>query len=273
MTAIAVRQKYSGSRLSNSMRRSTIVLAAACCFLWGETGTAVEVPQNPPKALKETQDKEAVDEHEKAAQADVTKRVAPVVPPAWIDQIRQMATAHSKRESIPAEKFEVVFKKNGTLSSLRVLFPRSATRTPNDANQMHGVCGASYDGKGDKLKLDLESAVDGPDLYELFSLEQLPIVCNELIAIRRLQQAFANNDLDYTLEARVIVAPDGKSWAWEIGPSEEQSPNVIYGLYYYPISRELHSIHLDKPKVEARLQKAAKAAGMQLKWVDDMNSR
>jgi hypothetical protein len=49
----------------------------------------------------------------------------------------------------------------------------------------------------------------------------------------------------------VKVAPDGKSWVWEIAPSEEQSPNVIYGLYYYPISRELHSIHLDKAKVAA----------------------
>jgi hypothetical protein len=261
------------------MRCSAIILSAACCLFWGAIAIAVEVPQTPPKPLKETQDKDVVDQQEKAAAADVKKGVAPVVPQAWIDEIREMAAAHSKRESIPAEKFEVVFKKNGSLSSLRVLFPRSATRTPNDANQMHGVCGATFEGKGDKgdkgdkPKLDLEGALDVPDLYELFGLEQLPIVCNELIAIRRLQQAFSNNDLDYTLEARVIVAPDGKSWGWEIAPSEEQSPNVIYGMYYYPISRELHSIHLDKPKVAARLQKAAKAAGMQLKWVDDMNSR
>jgi hypothetical protein len=255
------------------MRCSAIVLSAACCFLWGERARSVEVPQNPPKALSETQDKDSVEQHDKAAQADVTKRVAPVVPPAWIDQIREMATAHSKREGVPAEKFEVIFKKNGALSSLRVLFPRSATRTPNDANQMHGVCGASFEGKDDKLKVDLEGALDGPDLYELFSLDQLPVVCNELIAIRRLQQAFTKNDLEYTLEARVIVAPDGKSWAWEIAPSEEQSPNVIYAMYYYPISRELHSIHLEKPKVAARLQRAAKEAGMQLQWVANMNER
>jgi hypothetical protein len=271
MTALSGNQKHAIHSLP--MRCSAIILSAACCFLWGEIAGAVEVPKTPPKALKETQDKDVVDQHEKAAKADVTKRIAPVVPPAWIDQIREMAAAHSKREAAPAEKFDVIFKKNGTLASLHVLFPRSAERTPNDANQMHGVCGASFEGKTDKPKLDLESAMDGPDLYELFSLDQLPIVCNELIAIRRLQQAFTKNDLDYTLEAQVIVAPDGKSWAWEIAPSEEQNPNVIYGLYYYPISKELHSIHLDKPKVAARLQRAAKEAGMELKWVGDMNER
>jgi len=255
------------------MRCSAIILSAACCFLWGEITRAVEVPQTPPKTLKEAQDKDAVDQHDKAAQANVKKGVAPVVPQAWIDEIREMATAHSQRDGKPAEKFDVVFKKNGGLSSLHALFARSATRTPNDANEMHGVCGASYDGKTDKPKLELEGAVDGPDLYELFGIDQLPIVCNELIAIRRLQQAFAKNDLNYTLEARVIVAPDGKSWVWEIAPSEEQSPNVIYGLYYYPISGELHSIHLDKAKAATRLQRAAKEAGMELKWVADMKER
>ena len=264
-------------KISIAVRCSAIVFSAVCCLAVGEIARAVEVPQIPPKALKETQDKDAVDQHEKAAQADLKKGVVPVVAPAWIDQIRDMATGHSQREEMPAEKFDVIFKKNGVLASLHVLFARSATRTPNDANQMHGVCGASFegkgDGKGDKLILDLEGAVDGPDLYELFGVDQLPIVCNELIAIRRLQQAFTKNDLNYTLEARVIVAPDGKSWAWEIAPSEEQSPNVIYGLYYYPISRELHSIHLDKPKVAARLQHAAKDAGLELKWVNDMKER
>jgi hypothetical protein len=269
----SVKQKHAINRLSKTMRCSAIILSAACCFLWGETAGAAEVPQTAPKALNETQDKDAVDQHDKAAQADVKKGVAPVVPPAWTDEIREMATAHSQREAMPAEKLDVIFKKNGGLASLQVLFARSATRTPNDANQMHGVCGASFDGKGDKLKMDVEGAVDGPDLYELFGIDQLPIVFKELIAIRRLQQAFAKNDLDYTLEARVIVAPDGKSWAWEIAPSEEQSPNIIYGLYYYPISRELHSIHLDKGKAAARLQRAAKDAGMQLKWVADMNNR
>jgi hypothetical protein len=270
---LSMNQKHPIKRLSNSMRFSAILLSAACCLLWGEIAIAVEVPQTPPKPLKETQDKDVVDQQEKAVEADVKKGVAPVVPPPWIDQIREMATGHSQREATPAEKFDVIFKKSGALSSLQVLFARSATRTPNDANQMHGVCGASFEGTGDKLKLDFESAVDGPDLNELFGIDQLPIVCKELIAVRRLQKAFVKNDLDYTLEARVIVAPDGKSWVWEIGPSEEQSPNVIYGLYYYPISRELHSVHLDNAKAAARLQRAAKEAGMQLKWVNDMRER
>jgi len=273
MNAISMKQKLDIDRLSKPLRCSAIILSAVWCFQSSQIAGAVEVPQTPPKALTDTQDKDAVEQHEKAAQADLTKRIVPVVPQAWIDQIREMATAHSQRKAIPAEKFDVIFQKNGALSSLLVMFPRSAVRTPNDANQMHGVCGASFEGKGEKLKLDLESAVDGPDLYELFGADQLPIVCNELIAIRRLQKAFIKNDLEYALEARVIVAPDGKSWAWEIAPSEEQSPNVIYAMYYYPISRELHSIHVDKGKAADRLQKAAKEAGMELKWVADMNSR
>ena len=57
----------------------------------------------------------------------------------------------------------------------------------------------------------MDGAVDGPDLYELFGIDQLPIICDELIAIRRLQLAFIKNDLAYTLEARVKPAPDGKS--------------------------------------------------------------
>jgi hypothetical protein len=249
------------------------LLSAVLCIAASQTLRAVEVPQVPPKALKETQDQAAVEQHEKAVQADAKKGVAPVVAPAWIDQIRQMAASHSHRDASPAEKFDAIFKKNGNLSSLTVLIARNSKRTPNNANQMHGVCGASFDGKSEKLKLDPEGAVDGPDLYEMFGVDQLRTVCDELIAIRRLQQAFIKSGLDYTLEAGVIVAPDGKSWAWQIGPSEEQSPNVIYGLYYYPITRELHSIHLENGKAAAKLQKAATQAGMQLKWVKDMRDR
>jgi hypothetical protein len=269
----SMNQKRGTKRPANPVRWPALILSAACCLLWSEAAKAVEVPPTAPKPLKETQDKDVVIQQEKAVEADVKKGVAPIVPAAWIDEIRDVASTHSQREGTPAEKFDVIFKKNGALFSLRVLFAKSATRTPNEANQMHGVCGASFDGLGDKLKMDFESAVDGPDLYELFSIDQLPIVCKELIAIRRLQKAFVKNDLDYTLEAKVIPSPDGKSWVWEIGPSEEQSPNVIYGLYYYPISRELHSIHLDNAKAATRLQRAAKEAGMQLKWVNDMKER
>ena len=97
MTGFSVSQTFAANRRSNPMRCSIIIFAAASCLLWVEAARAVEVPKNPPKALKETQDKEDVDQHEKAAQADVTKHVAPVVPPAWIEQIRDMATARSKR--------------------------------------------------------------------------------------------------------------------------------------------------------------------------------
>ena len=173
------------------------------------------------------------------------------VSPAWIDQIQKMALSHSQRDAAPAEKFEVIFVKNGSVASLNMLIARNANRTPNDANQMHGVCSATFNGESDKLKLDAEGTLDGPDLYELFGVDQLKIVCDELTAIRRLQQAFTNPDWNYTLEAEVIVAPDGKSWAWQVAPSEEQSPNVIYAIYYYPTIHELHSIHLDNKKAAA----------------------
>ena len=50
-------------------------------------------------------------------------------------------------------------------------------------------------------------------------------------------------------------------------------PNVIYGMYYYPITRELHSVVLDNRKAAAKLERAAKEAGMQLKWFKDMRDR
>ena len=102
---------------------------------------------------------------------------------------------------------------------------------------------------------------------------ELATAAQELTAVQRLQLTFIKNGLNYTLQANAIVAPDGKSWAWEIGPSEEQSPNLIYALYYYPATHEIHSIHLDNAKAAAKLEKATKDAGMQLKWVKDMNDR
>jgi len=245
-----------------------VLALAASEPLW-----AVAVPSVAPKSLKETQDPDAVAEHEKAAAAEAKKSAAPVISQAWIEQIQKMAQSHSKRDAAPAEKFDVVFSKKGTVTSFNIRISRNANRTPNDANQMHGICNASFDGRSDKLKLDGEGVVDGPDLYELFGVDQLKIVCDELIAIRRLQLAFIKVGLNYTLEAGVIVAPDGKSWAWEIGPSEEQSPNVIYGINYYPATHELHSVHLDNKKAAAKLQQAAAQAGMQLKWVQDMRER
>ena len=255
------------------MRRFPLTSGTLCGLLLAGSLWAVEVPRTAPKALKETQDASAVAAHEQAAATESKEGGEPVLPADWIEQIRQMAMENSHREGKPVEKFELIFKKDGSVAHLHVEVARNAKRTPNDAQQNHEICSATYEAKSGKLKLGPKDSVEGPDLYERFSIEQLGTVCQELTAARRLQQAFIKAGLNYTLQANVIVAPDGKSWAWEISPSEEQMPNVIYALYYYPITRELHSTTLDNKKAAAKLEKAAKQAGLQLKWVKDMNDR
>jgi hypothetical protein len=262
--------------LFHPMRTKVAVLCSVVVsnlILTGPTLFAVRVPQTVPKALKETQDPAAVKAHELALAAEPKSEPAPAIPNDWIDQIRKLADENSKRESKPVENLEVILKKDGTLSRLLVTIAHDAKRTANDARQDHAVCRAAVEGKEHKLKLEANHKEEGPDLYEILSTDQLPTAAQELAAVQRLQLAFIKNGLNYTLQANAIVAPDGKSWAWEIGPSEEQSPNVIYGLYYYPITHEIHSIHLDNAKAAAKLEKAVKEAGMQLKWVKDMNDR
>ena len=252
-------------------------VAVFCCvvsgFLIGPSLYAVRVPQTPPKALNETQDPLAVRAHGEAAGSEPKSSLAPLIPGEWVDQIRKLAAENSKRESKPVENLEVILKKDGTLSHLLVMIARDEKRTTNDARQNHAVCRATADGKDHKLKLDANHKEEGPDLYEILSVDQLPIAAQELAAVQRLQLAFIKNGLNYMLQANAIVAPDGKSWAWEIGPSEEQQPNVIYALYYYPISHKIRSVHLDNAKAAAKLEKAAREAGMQLEWVKDMNDR
>ena len=213
--------------------------------------------------------------HEQAAEGEGAGKEAgaPVIPADWVEQIRQMAERHAKREDQPAENFELVFKKNGTLARLTVHIARNAKRTPNEAQQNHEVCKAEFEAKKGKLKLTPEGSVEGPDVYELFGIDQLATVAREAEDLRKLQEAFTKNGLNYALEARVIVAPNGKSWAWEVSPADEQQPNVIYAMYYYPITRELHSTSIDVPKAAAAVERAAKQAGMWLKWVKDMRDR
>jgi hypothetical protein len=255
------------------MRKLTLLCSVVCTLLSANFLLAVYVPPTAPKALQETQDPSAVSAHEQAALTASKQGGNPVVPADWIEQIRQMAAQNSQRESKPLEKFELVFKKDGSLARLLVAVARNAKRTPNDAQQNHEVSTASYDAKSGKLKLDPKATAEGPDSYELFSIDQLGTVCQELPAVQRLQVAFVKAGLNYALQANVIVAPDGKSWAWEIGPSEEQMPNVIYAMYYYPITRELHSVRLESKKAAAKLEKAATEAGLQLQWFKDMNER
>jgi len=235
---------------------------------------AYEVPRIAPKPLKEMQDPARVRAHEEAAQRSAQPGLSPVVSSEWIKQIQELAAKDSHRDRIPVEHCEFIFKRDGRLAHLEIVIPTSATRTPNEAGQSHNVCSAEFDTKkGGKLKLSGEMKAEGPDLEELFGIDQLPLVCQELTALSRFQQAFTANGLKYTLEARVILAPDEKSWAWELGPSEEQMPNVIYGIYYYPATGELRTIPIEKTKVKQKVEAAATATGFHITWVKSMEDR
>ena len=254
------------------MKRSPVVVIALCFSIAGVF--AFEVPSIAPKALKETQDPGQVQAHADAAKKNAEGEKSPVVPEDWIKRIQELAKKNSHRESMPVEHCRFVFKKDGSLANIEMVIPTNAIRTPNNADQNHKVCSVEFDAKkGGKLKLSDEKQVEGPDLRELFGIDQLPIVCQELVALRKFQRAFAANGLKYTLEGYVILAPDEKSWIWDVGPSEEQMPNIIYSMYYYPSTGELHSTSIDNPKVKQKVEAAARAAGFHIIYVKTMNDR
>lgn len=235
---------------------------------------AYEVPSIAPKALKETQDPAQVQAHADAAKRKAQGDASPVMSEDWIKQIQDLAKKNSHRESIPVEHCTFVFKKDGNLAHIDMVIPTNATRTPNKAEQNHNVCKVEFDAKkGAKLKLSDAKQVEGPDLREVFGVDQLLIVCQELGPLRKFQQAFAKNGLKYTLEADVILAPDEKSWIWQIGPSEEQMPNIIYAMYYYPTTGEIRSTSIDNAKVKQKVEAAAKAAGFHITYVKTMDDR
>lgn len=234
---------------------------------------AYEVPRIAPKPLKETQDSAQVRAHQETAQRDTQSGKPPIVAPDWVKQIQELAAKNSHRELKPVETCKFIFKRDGSLAHLEMVIPTSAARTPNEAGQFHNICSAEFDAKNGKLKLSDETKVEGPDLRELFGIDQLPIVCQELMALSRFQQAFTANGLKYTLEADVILAPDEKSWAWQVAPSEEQMPNVIYAMFYYPASGELRSTPIENAKVKQKVEAAAKSTGFHLTWVKSMDDR
>ena len=243
-------------------------------YLTTSIALAFEVPRIAPKALKETQNAAQVEAHAEAAKRAAEFDPSPVLSPESIKQIQDHAKKNSHRESIPVEHCTFVFKKDGTLARFQIIIPTNAARSANDAYQNHNVCSAEFDArKGGKLQLSDDKKVEGPDLREIFGVDQLPLVCQELVPLRKLQQAFAANGLKYTLEAFVILAPDEKSWIWEIGPSEEQQPNIIYGIYYYPITGELRSTSIDNAEVKQKVEAAAEAAGFHITYVKSMDDR
>jgi len=250
--------------------RPLIVISALAFSL----ALAYEVPSIAPKPLKETQDPAQVQAHGEAAKRNSQGESSPVVPEDWIKQIQDFAKTNSHRESFPVEHCAFIFKKDGSLGSIEMVIPTNAARTPNTAEQNHNVCSVAFHArKGANLNLSDEKKVEGPDLREIFGVDQLPVVCQELMPLRRLQRAFAANGLKYTLEADVILAPGEKSWVWQIGPSEEQMPNVIYAMYYYPITGEIRSTSIDNAKVKQKVEAAAKTAGFHITYVKTMNDR
>ena len=254
------------------MKHFRFLIIAICLAV--SIGFAYEVPSIVPKALKETQDPAQVQAHAESAKRSAQGEPSPVVLDDWIKQIQDLAKKNSHRESMPVEHCTFIFKKDGMLAHIDMVIPTNATRTPNKADQDHNVCTVEFDAKkGGKLKLSDEKKVEGPDLREIFGIDQLPIVCQELGALRKFQKAFAANGLKYTLEADVIPAPDEKSWVWQVGPSEEQMPNIIYGMYYYPITGELRTTSIDNSKVKQKVEAAAKAAGFHITWVKSMEER
>ena len=235
---------------------------------------AYEVPSIAPKPLKETQDPAQVQAHADAAKRDSQGDATPVVPDDWVKQIQDLAKKNSHRELMPVEHCTFIFKKDGSLAQIDLVIPTNATRTSNKADENHNVCSVQFDAKkGSKLKLSDEKKVEGPDLREVFGIDQLPIVCRELVALRKFQRAFSANGLKYTLEADAMLASDEKSWVWQVGPSEEQMPNIIYGMYYYPITGELRSTSIGNAKVKQKVEAAAKAAGFHITWVKSMEDR
>lgn len=249
-------------------------MVAVTLFLTVAIVLAYEVPGIAPKALKETQDPAQIRAHAEMARRDAQDIGSAVVPEAWIKQIQDLAKKNSHRESMPVEHCVFIFKKDGTLAHIDMVIPTNPDRTPNTAEQNHNVCSVEFDAKkGKKLTLSDEKKVEGPDLREVFGVDQLPIICQELVELRKFQQAFAANGLKYTLETDVILAPDEKSWIWQVGPSEEQMPNIIYAMYYYPATHELHSTSIDNAKVKQKVEAAAKAAGLHITYVKTMNDR
>jgi len=250
-----------------------LVVAVALC-LTVSIVAAYEVPSIAPKPLRETQDPAQVQAHVDAAKKNAEGEKSPVVSDDWIKQIQDLAKKYSHRESTPVEHCRFVFKKDGSLASIDMVIPTNAARTPNQADQNHKVCTVEFDAKkGGKLKLSDEKQVEGPDLREIFGIDQLPTVCQELVPLRKFQRAFAANGLKYTLEGYVTLAPDEKSWIWDIGPSEEQRPNIIYSMYYYPAAGELRSTSIDDAKVRKKVEAAAKTAGLHITYVKTMNDR
>ena len=196
----------------------------------------------------------------------IESRTQPPIPAAWVSQITEMVGHSSRRPDKPAEFFGVSFTRDGKLARLFAVFPRSANRTPNEGGVGHDIACAEYDQKDHRLVLSPATTSGGPDGYELFAIDQLSLVCQELVPIVRLQQAFTGNGLDYALEAGVIVADRGKHWAWEIVPDEEQMPNIIYSMIYQPATNEIRVVPIEDSKIAKKVERAVKQAGMTLKW-------
>lgn len=242
-----------------------IVVSAVTLLVFAPLMFGDAVPVSSPRPLAAIQDRGMVAEHARAAQR-VESNIQPPVPADCVSQITEMVVHSSRRADRPAEFFGVSFTKQGRLAHLLAVFPRSGKRTPNEAGVGHDISSAEYDQKDRRLDLSPATTSSGPDGYELFGIDQLPLVCQELVPIVRLQHAFTANGLDYALKAGVIVADRGKHWAWKIGPDEEQMPNIIYGMTYQPTTNEIRVVPIEDAEIAKKVEQAVNQSGMILKW-------
>ncbi len=242
-----------------------IVFSAVAILVFTPLAFGDAVPLSSPRPVAAIQDPAMVAAHVRAAHR-IESKTKRAIPADWVSQITEMVVTSSRRADKSAEFFGVSFTKDGKPAHLFAVFPRSAKRTPNQGGVGHDVACAEYDQKDHRLVLSPATTSSGPDGYELFGIDQLSLICQELVPIVRLQHAFTENGLDYALEAGVIVADGGKHWAWEIGPDEEQMPNIIYSMIYQPTTNEIRVVPIEDAKIAEKVERAVKQSGMILKW-------
>jgi len=158
---------------------SAVALLVFTLLMFGDA-----VPLSSPRAVAAIQDPAMVAAHVRAAHR-IESKTKRAIPADWVSQITEMVVHSSRRADKPAEFFGVSFTKDGKLAHLFAVFSRSAKRTPNQGVG-HDVACAEYDQKDHRLVLSPATTSSGPDGYELFGIDQLSLVCQELVPIVRL---------------------------------------------------------------------------------------
>jgi hypothetical protein len=223
-------------------------------------------PDQRSSALLKGQDPVEVKAHKDAVSRYASEPA--VVSESWIKEIQEMVRTVSHRESKPVEIFQVIFNRDGSLAHL-LLSAATDPESESDLNPKtgHRSAGADYDAKDKKLRLLRNSWTGVIGFPVAFSIDQLPVVCRELIPLRKLQLAFIANRLDYVIDANCASTNDNRSWVWSVHTSEPENQSDIDGMTFHPITGELEVETIDDQEIAVRVVKAVKEAGLVLKWV------